>query len=257
MIYPNIIYHEDSGTEIFIDTLQQIGNTGNAEIVSFQDSLTGSIRTFNRSLDPNGVTLFGKVSTDNVDTLRRQLQYIRGKQIYLMLGAQNMATLAKIRSFNLPVSVGTYSPLTLDVVCDGDSEGQFWEAEDCTQFGGVITSDCDACMGKCMALGAVDTIVYATVTQDDIVLPEGDYVMFARVKDTNQVTDDVGISVRNYTDDDTTVVLLPTVTSDYKVHVQTFSIGSADAGDDIQFRVYKRSATTNTIYVDFIGFVRK
>jgi len=258
MIYPNIIYHPDSQTTVFIDTLQQIGNSASAEVVTYQSSLDGSLKAFNRGLGARELPLRGKISSDNVDTLRRQLQYLRGKQIYLMLGAQNTATVARIRDFDLPVAVGTHSPLTLDVVAESETEGQFYEAEDCTHTGTESTqSFASGGTGVLLNTGGED--VRIELYQSDIVLPPGNYTMFARAYDMNNVVNDFGLNVYNYNDSttiDSTTVTLASPYGTYAIVTADFTISSSDAGDLIYIYVKKATGTSNNIYVDFIGFVR-
>lgn len=256
MIYPNIIYHPDSDITVFIDTLQQIGNSASADVISYQSSLDGSLRSFNRGLGAREILLRGKISTDNVDTLRRQLNYLRGKQVYLMLGAQNTATVARIRSFDIPVAVGTYSPLTLDVVAESETEGQFHEAEDCSHSGATFEADEYASKGQRAVLNAQNEYVEFSLTQSDIILPEGDYIMFCRAYDVNQVTDDLSIQVLNNSDSTTVGSGTNTLTGSYTIYLLDVTVGSDDVGDVIDFRISKATATTNTIYIDFLGFVR-
>lgn len=255
-IYPNILYHPDSDTTVFIDTLQQIGNSASADVITYQSSIDGSLTAFTRGLGAREIPLMGKISSDNVDTLRRQLQYLRGKQVYLMLGAQSLATVARIRSFDMPVEVRTYIPLALDVVAESDTEGRFWEAEDGELlYSASVTTDTDASMGSRVSLAGSTGVCRFIVVQSDVVLPEGDYVMFARAKDVNQITDDFHIGVLNVTDS-TSETVKETLTSEYGIYTLPFTIDSDDAGDTMYFYATKETATSNVIYVDFIGFVR-
>jgi hypothetical protein len=263
-LYPNIIYHPDTDTTIFIDTLQEFNTPASSELVTYQSAVDGTINTFERETLARTMSLSGKIGSDNVDTLRRQLQYLRGKQVYLMLGARNLATLAKIRSFDMPVSVGTYTPLTLDVVCEGSSEGQFWEGN--YGYDLALSSaeydDSDATNGTTMRLYASSSYLRYKLIQNDIVLPEGNYKMFARIRDQNNVTDDIELKISNYTDsvdiasDTFTSTLNDMFVPVYSIHMVDFTIDSADVGDTIRFFVDKATATANNIYVDFLGFVR-
>lgn len=263
-LYPNIIYHADTSTEIFIDTLQAIDNTANADVVTYQSSIDGSLGTFNRGIGARQLTLNGKISEDNETELRRQLQYLRGKQVYLMLGARNIATLARIKSFDMPVKGGTYTSLTLDVECETETEGQFWEGN--YGYDLALSSaeydDSDATNGTTMRLYASSSYLRYKLIQNDIVLPEGNYKMFARIRDQNNVTDDIELKISNYTDsvdiasDTFTSTLNDMFVPVYSIHMVDFTIDSADVGDTIRFFVDKATATANNIYVDFLGFVR-
>jgi hypothetical protein len=250
-IYPNIIYHPDTDTTIFIDTLQEIGGSAQSELVTYQSSVDGSLNTFERETLPRTISLNGKISSDNENTLRRQLQYLRGKQVYLMLGARNLATLAKIRSFDMPVSVGTYTPLTLDVICEGSTEGQFWEAED-HLHSSALTSDVEASGGQAAYVTSVITGASNTFIQNDVDLPVGNYTMFVRAHDLNQVTNDMIL----YAYGATSTYVNKTLTSGYKMYTFDFEVTASDEDLPFYFRVFKASTTTNIIYIDFFGFVR-
>jgi hypothetical protein len=257
-LYPNIIYHADSGTLIFIDTLQGISNPRNADIVEYTSAVDGKAKSFTKERGQRSLTLDGKISTENENTLRRQLDYLTGKQVYIMLGAEGLATLAKIRSFSFQKAVGTYTPLALDVVCEGSSEGQFWEAEDCNfNYRAVDTPSSDSTQGqKVVATGPWSGTV-AQLTQNDMILPAGEYTMFARLRDSNQITDDVSLTVINATDNTypgagTTY----TLSASYAIYTLDFTIDDEDAGDTIRFFVQKETTTTNDVDIDFFGYVR-
>jgi hypothetical protein len=257
-LYPNIIYHADSGTLIFIDTLQGISNPRNADIVEYTSAVDGKAKSFTKDRGQRSLTLDGKISTENENTLRRQLDYLTGKQVYIMLGAEGLATLAKIRSFSFQKAVGTYTPLALDVVCEGSSEGQFYEAEDCTHTGTEITQSF-ASGGAGVLLNAGGENVRIELYQSDIVLPPGNYTMFARAYDLNNIVNDFGLNVYNYNDSttiDSTTVTLASPYGTYAIVTADFTISSSDAGDLIYIYVKKATGTSNNIYVDFIGFVR-
>jgi hypothetical protein len=255
-LYPNIIYHPDTGTTLFIDTLQEIDGSAQSELITYQSSIDGSLNTFERESLPRTISLTGKISSDNENTLRRQLQYLRGKQVYLMLGARNLATLAKIRSFDMPVSVGTYTPLALDVVCEGSSEGQFWEAEDSVHIGTQEASSISS-GGQLVYLNISGKYIRGgSVIQSGIDLPVGDYTLFARAYDSNQVSDDFELFVYNESELSTLVAGTSTLESTYGFVLLNFAITSSEENDEIRFYSRKYTGTANTIYVDCMGFVR-
>jgi hypothetical protein len=256
-LYPNIIYHPDTDTTIFIDTLQEFNTPASSELVTYQSAVDGTINTFERETLARTMSLSGKIGSDNVDTLRRQLQYLRGKQVYLMLGARNLATLAKIRSFDMPVSVGTYTPLTLDVVCEGSSEGQFWEAEDSVHIGTQESSSISS-GGQLVYLNISGKYIRGgSVIQSGIDLPVGDYTLFARAYDSNQVSDDFELFVYNESELSTLVAGTSTLESTYGFVLLNFAITSSEENDEIRFYSRKYTGTANTIYVDCMGFIRR
>jgi hypothetical protein len=254
-LYPNIICKPDIGAHIFLDTLQSIVNPRYADVVEYTSAVDGKPYSFTRDRGQRGTTLNCKIDTDNENNLRRQIDSIIGEQVYLMMGAEELATLAKIRSYSFQKAVGTYTPLTLDVVCDGSSEGQFYEAEDCTYMGSEATS-ASSSGGWSVYLSAAGEFIKFNIFPTLTYLPEGDYRLFARAYDTNQVTDDFGLVV--YKRDDSTLIAstTTTLTPYYAVKTLDFTIDSADVGDEITMYAQKETTTPNNIHVDYLGFVR-
>lgn len=257
--YPNIIYHADTDF-IFLDSLQQIGTIGSCEIVEYKSSLDGTIKSFTRGKSARNVSLAGKIQNTNVHALRRKLEYLLGEEVYVMLGAENLATLAKLQDYSFDRSIKTYTPLSLNIVCESAIEGQFYEAEDSDNVSNstTTTADSNASGGYC-EVGSVQggSWVLFRVTQSDYELPVGDYTFFARMKDTNQVANDVAIEIYNESDStylETTET--KTLTASYALYTMTFSVASDDVGDTIRFKIYKAEATTNSISIDFFGFVK-
>lgn len=257
VLYPNIIYHPSSGTEIFIDSLQRVDHAADAEVVSYRSSVDGSLKSFTRDVGARQMSLSCKIRQENEQTMRRLLNYLRGEEVYLMVGAEEMATAGRIQSFSILKEVGIYTPLSIEFTYDTDLEGQFWESED-TDNTGTHTHiiDSTASMGNAVIFSAQDDDLKRVFAQSDIVLPVGDYMMIARMKDTNQVTDDVRLRVFNLTDSTYPAVATHTLTSSYAWYSTPFSIAAGDVGNNIELRVSKVTTTTNTITVDCFGFVR-
>jgi len=261
-LYPNIIYHADTGIEVFLDSLQRIGNVRYADVVDYHGSGDGNLKTFIRSQGPRSMTLEGKISTDNENTIRRQLNYLIGEQVYIMMGAEELATLAKIRSCAFNKAVGTYTPLTLDVVCDGSSEGQFWDGTDYFSTSNcAVESDDDSVNGISVRLYQSGSYVRNFVKQSEWTLPAGDYIFFARVVDQYNITDEITLEVRNYIDDtaiasDTYTTTMGEIFPEYAFVKLDFTIDSADDGDDVQFKVIKNTSNVNNVYLGAWGFVR-
>lgn len=257
LLYPNIIYHPDTGTEVFIDSLQRVDHAADAEVVSYRSTVDGSLRSFTRDVGARQMSLSCKIRQENEQTMRRLLNYLRGEKVYLMLGAEEMATVGRIQSFSIPKAVGTYTPLSIEFTCDTDLEGQFWEAEDTINTGShTHITDSTASMGNSVTFSAQDDDLKRVFAQSDIVLPVGNYVMIVRMKDANQVTNDARLRVYNLTDSTYPAVAYHTLTSSYAWYSMPFSIAAGDAGNNITFRVSKDTTTTNTIEVDCFGFVR-
>lgn len=86
-------------------------------------------------------------------------------------------------------------------------------------------------------------------------IPLGTYRVFARAKDSNQVTSDFGIYVYNTTDSVYVIDTSKTLTNTFAYYYSDVTIGSAESGDRIQFGAKKRTSSTNTIIADYILIV--
>lgn len=256
--YPNIIYHADTDF-IFLDSLQQIGTLGSSEIVEYKSSLDGTIKSFARGKSARKASLAGMIQNTNTPSLRRKLEYLLGEEVYVMLGADNLATLAKLQDYKFDRSIKTYTPISLDIVCESDIEGQFYEAEDTANISSAASTstDSNASGGSVRILDANGESMYYQATQADYWLPIGDYILFAGVKDTNQVANDFKMLVYNYTDSTYLATAeTKTLTASFALYTHAFSVASDDVGNALRFFVQKATATTNSILVDFIGFVK-
>ncbi|HOO51185.1 MAG TPA: hypothetical protein PLK94_07870 [Alphaproteobacteria bacterium] len=256
--YPNIIYHADTGF-VFIDTLQKIGTSHNAQIVEYNSCIDGLKKTFSRTKGPRTTTLDGKVQ--NQDALRRKLNYLLGKQVYVMLGAENFATLAKLESYKLDKGISGYVPVSINIKCDADIEGQFYEAEDTVhvETTGTLTADTTCSGGYKIVLDGNGEDVYTkttVITQSNYEIPIGNYTLFCRAKDTNQVTDDLFMGIYNNSDSTFAGSTTKTLTSLYALYTFDVTIASDDVGDALLLYFSKNTGTANSISIDFLGFVK-
>jgi len=98
-------------------------------------------------------------------------------------------------------------------------------------------------------LDAYNEFVYWTFTN----LQKGRYLVAVRAKGTSAVTNDLGINVRNVTDE-TKVIIPPKIneyntTTDFSYVRQLIEIGDEDEGDTIRIVIRKMTKTLNGIYV--------
>lgn len=162
----------------------------------------------------------------------------------------------------MPVRVDTYTPLTMDIVCDGSSEGQFWDGTDYFSTSKcAVESDDDSVNGISVRLYQSGSYVRNFVKQSEWTLPAGDYIFFARVVDQYNITDEITLEVRNYIDDtaiasDTYTTTMGEIFPEYAFVKLDFTIDSADDGDDVQFKVIKNTSNVNNVYLGAWGFVR-
>jgi hypothetical protein len=138
-----------------------------------------------------------------------------------------------------------------------DIANTFEEAEDATLAGGATSVvDALASDGNAVLLNAQDERVYITpdVGTD---LPAGRYLIVFRIRDTNQIADDVEIRIynnadgepRNQANGDFTI----TVTASYSYYSYVFDVTDTDVAgtDEFIFRVKKILADANDVYVDY------
>ena len=135
----------------------------------------------------------------------------------------------------------------------------FKEAEDATLSAGaaIDTTQTDD-SGDSVVLDAESE--YARYTFTGLTdLPAGRYLAFFRIKDTNQVSNDLALRVYNETDsrflNEENDVVYTTATSSFAYYSLVFDITEDDEGDTLYVQVQKATANTNSIYVDYFLIV--
>jgi hypothetical protein len=102
-----------------------------------------------------------------------------------------------------------------------------------------------------------DTIRYVITGITD--LPTGRYMAIFRLKDTEQIASDIGMSIYNSTDstylNEENATATKTVTSSYGYYKLIFDMESDDDGDTIWIAVRKETTTPNIIMADYILIV--
>jgi len=135
----------------------------------------------------------------------------------------------------------------------------FKECEDMTQGSGVTYytgTDASPKSGNTgSTLDAQNENVSYTLT-GGTTLPLGTYKLFIRAKDSNQVSDDLGITIHN--DTDGTDVITPTtktLTSSWAYYDVDVTFASDDDGDTITVKLNKETADANTIDLDYVLWI--
>jgi len=134
----------------------------------------------------------------------------------------------------------------------------FEEAEDATLGGGATAvADAGASGGQAALLDAqTEYVRYDFTAGTD--LPSGRYLAVVRVRDTNQVADDVELKITNFTDAEQRGERGEPVNfqaaAAYAYYSEFFDITDADATgtDAMRITVTKDQAAANDIYVDYI-----
>lgn len=98
-------------------------------------------------------------------------------------------------------------------------------------------------------------VIYFTQTQNEYMLPQGDYEMIARMKHSADASDNIAtLWVYNVTDPSEVSSCTKTLTTNYKTYTCAFTIDSLDDGDSIEFGITKEDVSGN-VRVDYLGFV--
>lgn len=139
-----------------------------------------------------------------------------------------------------------------------DIANLFEEAEDATLFGGATAvADGAASGGQAALLNAQNERVSYDITAGTT-LPGGRYIVIFRIRDINQVANDVEIAAYNTTDsvfrNQENAAVLMTATAAYAFYGLVFDITAMDeaGGDTIILYVLKDLVAANEIYVDDI-----
>ncbi|AKB77928.1 hypothetical protein MSHOH_1445 [Methanosarcina horonobensis HB-1 = JCM 15518] len=254
MIYPNWIYYPNDELELFIDTVQQVSYVSGCNTTEYVGASDGKLKSKAIRQLPTA-TFECTWDTNHITDIYRYLDYLKGKQVIIGFGRLDLASWAKITDASFVRTVGTVQKASLSMQFLGDVRGHFWEAEDPRDDGGGAEySDALASGGKTKRLSGIGSSVSFEVRQSKIMLPTGNYTMFARIKDSNQVTDDLILDVYDR-DGSYNPTLTTTATSSFKIYTLNFEISSSEAGHRILFEVFKNKTSTNNIYVDFLSYV--
>ena len=150
--------------------------------------------------------------------------------------------------------------LTVSIVPFALVANLFYELEDGIGGGATDVVDAAASAGRAALLDAQnEEAAYGPTAGTD--LPEGRYIAFFRLRDTNQVASDVQILLRNNVStalrNEENDILLFTVTAAYAYYGVVFDITAADvaATNAFLFRVLKATAGANDVYADCLLIV--
>ena len=226
---------------------RQWGYAGNNK---FADE-TMSLIADNPTLDDNFLTLFDD-GGDPIISVMGSNMLPNSDYTDAYISGEGYARWRRYSSSILKDLKQIYGTTQFDAIVD-----LFDEAED-TDWSATasVVADVLASSGEAVMLDAQwEQVRYYKTT-----LPEGTYLAFVRVRDINQVADDIGIDVYNnddsvYRNEENIVVEFTAVDGNYAFYSLFFQITDKDitGGDQIRVRVTKRQAGANEIYVDYIG----
>lgn len=200
------------------------------------------------------------IDTSAFENTKRKLMYMDkcGEDILLVLGSEQEAVLGGVEMSEVPRDVRrkTIMQVSVNFVGKGIVLGHMREAEDADQSSGVVeASDANASGGLCVQLNAQNEQVSFTFTQSVWSLPIGNYRMYIRAKDSAQVANDCRMVVTNVEDSHHIANTTKTLTASYAWYSLDVTTDSSENGDTIYVRVWKDTATANTISVDMLMLV--
>ena len=152
------------------------------------------------------------------------------------------------RDMDFPQIQPPYDFINRGVQCDKEIEvTPVWTIED----------DADASNGKAARNTVTDTTGYVFNHKYYYYnyLPRGRYLLLIRLKDTDQVANQVLLRVQNWSDTTYPLSVTPTLTASYAMYAFPFTINEDDVGDDIRIFVLKNTVTENIIYADFYKII--
>lgn len=252
----SIVFEPDTSIEVFFDNIIEVGTTQTRELMNYDSSTIPEIKTYARNRQPSNTAYQGSIQTDIIEK-KRTLVYLNAyaDKVIVIDGGNDNAIYGNINPLNISDRNKEVADLSFTAIAKGGITGQFYDSDDCTSTG-TRTADSDAVNGYADVLDANGEDIFASLTQSVVVLPEGDYMMFIRAKDTNTVASDLGMEIYNDTDSTSLAYEAKTLTTSYAYYTLDFTVESDDLGDLILFDVQKITAAANSISIDFIGFVK-
>lgn len=252
----NIIFEPATSIEVFLDSVQEVQSQQSREVITYQKSTEAVVNTVARYRFPLNNQYTAKFTTDIIEN-KRKLVYLAEYPSHVIVidGGNSNAIYGHIGQLTQRNANLSACDIGFGVTAKGGVSGQFYDSDDCLSSGSQA-GDSNAVGGFAELLNANGEKAYVLITQSDYELPAGDYKMFARVRDTAQVADDVKLEVYNATDVGSITSETFTVTSSYSYIIMDFTTDSSEDGDSIRFSCEKATTTANSIYVDFIGFVK-
>lgn len=252
----NITFEPTTSIEVFMDNVREVEGTHSREIVTYQKSQEAVVNTVARYRFPSTTQYIGTLQTNIIEN-KRKMVYLNAYATNTIVidGGNRNAIYGSVENLRM-ANQNTYACMVeFTTKAKGGVSGQFYDSDDCTSSG-ARTADSDAVNGYADVLSASGNEIGFTIVQSNIVLPEGDYKMFVRAKDTAAVADDFELLVGNITDTTTLATDTYTLTSTYQYYILDFTVASDDLGDSIWIAASKATATSNSISVDFVGFVK-
>lgn len=230
MIYPNFLCEGYGTPYISLDSIQQLSRTSSTSSQQYTRSSTGKRRQIAMKDLSSGTFECIWYKTDSM--IERNLDYISQRQILFGYHPRNFASYVNIDSATVVDSPGNTMKINLGVTFLGSPAGHLWDVSDSGLSGGELVTDTMACLDTAAKLSSQNSMRQATLVSSGANLPDGDYRMFARVRDTTQVSNDVRLGV--YAGSTSIAYATVTVASYYRLYTTNFTIES----DDLDKTIY-------------------
>lgn len=252
----SLVFEPDTSIEVFFDNIIEVGTTSTREILTYPSSDAPEIEEFARNRHPSNTAYQGSIQTDIIDK-KRKLIYLNAyaDKVIVIDGGNLNAIYGNINPLDISDRNLSVADLRFTAIAKGGITGQFYDSDDCTSSG-TRTADSDAVNGYVEVLDTFNEEVSFNVPYSVVERPIGEYKMYVRAKDSNQVASDCTIAVYNLPDASTLSSSTVTLAGVFKYYIVDFTITATDTDDTIKFLVKKATSTSNSISIDFLGFVK-
>jgi len=190
----SLVFEPDTSIEVFFDNIIEVGTTHNREILTYDLSDAPEIEEFARNRHPSNTAYQGSIQTDIIEK-KRKLVYLNSyaDNVIVIDGGNENAIYGNINPLDISDRNTVVADLSFTAIAKGGITGQYIPVTDTTYTGtleyDILAADADAVLFN----SASENLLYE-ITQSSIILPEGSYKFFARVRG-GTVTDDLFMSV--------------------------------------------------------------
>jgi hypothetical protein len=252
MYYPHFFYDPSGPAYLQIDTVQQLSRVNLCASSAYTQSSTGLQKQISsKRLSSGSFECTWYSSNHDVEWY---LDYLTGRDIIFAYGPRDMASYVNIQNVRIMDSPGNTLKISIDVTFLGQSRGHFRDASDPRCVGGVIVADGSATLDAAAKLDAQWQMRQFSIQGNGVILPAGNYRMFARIKDTTHAAND--IYMVTYAASSVNIgSASKTVTSNYAIYTVDVTLPASYVNSTIVMQVRKATTTANNIYVDCLGIV--
>lgn len=202
------------------------------------------------------VNLTGVINEDILES-RKKLLYLTNLKTKILLcdfgsGLAYYGTISQLKIKTL-----TMGQLLVEMeFYTAGNIGTVFEAEDLSGTGSVYYDPTLFSNDYAVRLTSSGQNRYYNYYQNEYQLPQGNYVVIARIKCSAVIANEVRVYFYNYTDY-TTVKnqYFSSVVGMYYYVTSEFEIDSADVGDNLRLSIYKTYSTANNYDFDFVALL--